>query len=166
VQDHLMSRAKWYEAKAMECAAVATSARPYFVREIYRPQQGCRCRIHPMIWCRGPPRLREIANKGKPLSGPGIRRSPYHFGKYNFHRLGSSRWAEHDHGRNLVSSPQGRTVRSISEGRARHPSKRAAAQERTCHRPTFTICSETMRVPACFSSQNTLGFRVLATGPA
>jgi hypothetical protein len=36
VQDHLISRAKWYEAKAIECAALATSARPYFVREIYR----------------------------------------------------------------------------------------------------------------------------------
>jgi hypothetical protein len=36
VQDHLISRAKWYEAKAIECAALAKSARPSFVREIYR----------------------------------------------------------------------------------------------------------------------------------
>jgi hypothetical protein len=36
VQDHLASKAKWYKAKAIECAALAKSARPNFIREIYR----------------------------------------------------------------------------------------------------------------------------------
>jgi gluconate kinase len=36
VQDRLLSKAKWYEAKALECSALAKSARPSFVREIYR----------------------------------------------------------------------------------------------------------------------------------
>jgi hypothetical protein len=36
VQDHLAGQAKWYKAKAIECAALAKSARPSFVREIYR----------------------------------------------------------------------------------------------------------------------------------
>jgi hypothetical protein len=36
MQDHLISRAKWYEANAIECAALAKSTRPGFVREIYR----------------------------------------------------------------------------------------------------------------------------------
>jgi hypothetical protein len=36
LQDHLAGKAKWYKAKATECAALAKSARPNFVREIYR----------------------------------------------------------------------------------------------------------------------------------
>jgi hypothetical protein len=36
VQDRLLSKATWYEARAIECAALAKSARPSFVREIYR----------------------------------------------------------------------------------------------------------------------------------
>jgi hypothetical protein len=36
MQDHLASKAKWYKAKATECAALAKSVRPNFVREIYR----------------------------------------------------------------------------------------------------------------------------------
>jgi hypothetical protein len=36
LQDHLAGKAKWYKAKAIECAAVAKSARPNLVREIYR----------------------------------------------------------------------------------------------------------------------------------
>jgi hypothetical protein len=36
VQEHLANKAKWYKAKAIECAALAQSARPSFVREIYR----------------------------------------------------------------------------------------------------------------------------------
>ena len=36
MQDHLASKAKWYKEKAIECAALAKSARPNFVREIYR----------------------------------------------------------------------------------------------------------------------------------
>jgi hypothetical protein len=36
LQDHLAGKAKWYKAKAIECAALAKSARPNFVREIYR----------------------------------------------------------------------------------------------------------------------------------
>jgi hypothetical protein len=40
MQDHLASKAKWYKAKAIECAALARSARPNFVREIYRKAAG------------------------------------------------------------------------------------------------------------------------------
>jgi hypothetical protein len=36
MQDHLASRANWYNAKATECSALAKSARMNFVREIYR----------------------------------------------------------------------------------------------------------------------------------
>jgi hypothetical protein len=36
VQDHLAHNANWYKAKSIECAALARSARPNFVREIYR----------------------------------------------------------------------------------------------------------------------------------
>jgi hypothetical protein len=36
VQDHLVRKANWYKAKSIECAALAKSARPNFVREIYR----------------------------------------------------------------------------------------------------------------------------------
>jgi hypothetical protein len=36
VQDHLARKANWYKAKSIECAALAKSARPNFVREIYR----------------------------------------------------------------------------------------------------------------------------------
>jgi hypothetical protein len=36
VQNCLLSKAKWYEAKALECATLAKSAGPSFVREIYR----------------------------------------------------------------------------------------------------------------------------------
>jgi hypothetical protein len=36
VKDHLARKANWYKAKAKECAALAKSARPNFVREIYR----------------------------------------------------------------------------------------------------------------------------------
>jgi hypothetical protein len=36
VQDRLASKVKWYEERAIECAALAKSARPNFIREIYR----------------------------------------------------------------------------------------------------------------------------------
>jgi hypothetical protein len=36
VQDYLDRKANWYRAKSIECAALAKSARPNFVREIYR----------------------------------------------------------------------------------------------------------------------------------
>jgi hypothetical protein len=36
LQDRLAGKAKWYKAKAIECAALAKSARPNFVRKIYR----------------------------------------------------------------------------------------------------------------------------------
>jgi hypothetical protein len=36
VQDQLDRKANWYRAKSIECAALAKSARPNFVREIYR----------------------------------------------------------------------------------------------------------------------------------
>jgi hypothetical protein len=36
VQDRPASKAEWYKAKAIECAALAKSARPNFIREIYR----------------------------------------------------------------------------------------------------------------------------------
>jgi hypothetical protein len=36
VQDHLARKANWYKAKSIEYAALAKSARPNFVREIYR----------------------------------------------------------------------------------------------------------------------------------
>jgi hypothetical protein len=36
VQDHLARKANWYKAKSIDCAALAKSARPNFVREIYR----------------------------------------------------------------------------------------------------------------------------------
>jgi hypothetical protein len=36
MQDHLVAKAKWYKTRAIECAALARSARPGFVREIYR----------------------------------------------------------------------------------------------------------------------------------
>jgi gluconate kinase len=36
VQDHLATKANWYKAKAIECSALAKSARTSFVREIYR----------------------------------------------------------------------------------------------------------------------------------
>ena len=36
MQDHLARKANWYKAKSIECAALAKSARPNFVREIYR----------------------------------------------------------------------------------------------------------------------------------
>jgi hypothetical protein len=36
VQDHLTDKAKWYKAKAVECATLAKSARRSFIREIYR----------------------------------------------------------------------------------------------------------------------------------
>jgi hypothetical protein len=36
VQDHLANKAKWSKAKAVECAALAKSARRSFIQEIYR----------------------------------------------------------------------------------------------------------------------------------
>jgi hypothetical protein len=36
VQDHLIGKASWYKARALECSALAKSARTNFVREIYR----------------------------------------------------------------------------------------------------------------------------------
>jgi hypothetical protein len=36
VQGHLANKAKWYKAKAVECATLAKSARRNFIREIYR----------------------------------------------------------------------------------------------------------------------------------
>jgi hypothetical protein len=41
---------------------------------------------------------RNRPNNGKPLSEPGIRRSPTVSECTILHRLGSSRWAKHDHG--------------------------------------------------------------------